>query len=82
MAMTPMASHVSIRPSVIQPLVHPQHAGIDRYIDESIFGNRPINSDVPLFGGVPLQILERLVQESPRDYSGKLPGVVPKENTV
>ncbi|XP_010656540.1 uncharacterized protein LOC100251651 isoform X1 [Vitis vinifera] len=44
--------------------------------------NRPINSDVPLFGGVPLQTSERLVQESPRDYSGKLPGVVPKEDTA
>ena len=44
--------------------------------------NRPINSDVPLFGGVPLQTSERLVQESPRDYSGKLPAVVPKEDTT
>ena len=44
--------------------------------------NKPINSDVPLFGGVPLQTSERLVQESPRDYSGKLPGVVPKEDTA
>ena len=36
--------------------------------------SRPINCDVPLFGGVPLQTSEHLVQESPRDYSGKVPG--------
>ena len=44
--------------------------------------SRPINCDVPLFGGVPLQTSEHLVQEYSRDYSGKVPGVVPREDTA
>ncbi|CBI25597.3 unnamed protein product, partial [Vitis vinifera] len=42
MTMTPTASHVSIRPSVIQPLVQPQQARIDCYTDESTFGPRVV----------------------------------------
>ena len=44
--------------------------------------NRPINCDVPLSEGVPSQTSERLVQESPRNYSGKVPDVAPKKDTA
>ena len=44
--------------------------------------NRPINCDVPLSEGMPSQISERLVQESPRNYSGKVPDVAPKKDTA
>ena len=44
--------------------------------------NIPINCDVPLSEGMPSQISERLVQESPRDYSGKVPDVAPKKDTA
>lgn len=44
--------------------------------------NRPITGDVPLFGGVPLQTSERVVRESPSDFTTKLPGVVPQEDSA
>ena len=42
--------------------------------------NRPINYDVPLSEGMPSQTSKCLVQESPRDYSGKVPDVAPKKD--
>ena len=44
--------------------------------------NRPINYDVPLSEGMPSQTSKCLVQESPRDYSGKVPDVAPKKDTA
>nr|XP_017190695.2 uncharacterized protein LOC103447271 isoform X1 [Malus domestica] len=37
MTMTPSTSHVNIRPSVLQPLIHPQQTRLDKYVGESTF---------------------------------------------
>ncbi|XP_059453066.1 uncharacterized protein LOC132183699 isoform X3 [Corylus avellana] len=40
------------------------------------------NSDVPPTGGAPIQISEHMVREPPKEYSTRLPGILPKEDTV
>ncbi|TQE03060.1 hypothetical protein C1H46_011231 [Malus baccata] len=42
MTMTPSYSHVNIRPSVLQPLIHPQQAWLDNYVDKSTFVPRVV----------------------------------------
>ncbi|KAJ6435724.1 hypothetical protein OIU84_000857 [Salix udensis] len=44
--------------------------------------SKPANSDVSHAVAVPIQASEHLVQESPKEYSGKLPGVVSQEDAV
>ncbi|KAK9269190.1 hypothetical protein L1049_000959 [Liquidambar formosana] len=44
--------------------------------------NKPLYSDVHPAGNIPFQTSERPVHESPEDYSGKLPGTIPKEETI
>lgn len=44
--------------------------------------NKIVTRDVPPIGSVPVQTSECLVHESPKEFSNKLAGVVPKEDTV
>eukprot|EP00258_Populus_trichocarpa_P044344 XP_024460363.1 uncharacterized protein LOC7455655 isoform X3 [Populus trichocarpa] len=44
--------------------------------------SKPANTDVSHAAGVPIQASEQLVHESPKEYTGKLPGVVSKEYAV
>ena len=44
--------------------------------------SKPANTDVSHAAGVPIQASEQLVHESPKEYTGKLPGVVSKEDAV
>uniref|UniRef100_A0A5B6Z740 Protein kinase domain-containing protein n=1 Tax=Davidia involucrata TaxID=16924 RepID=A0A5B6Z740_DAVIN len=44
--------------------------------------NKPANSDFTPVGGMRFQTSDPMVHESPKDYPGKLPGGVPKEDTI
>ncbi|XP_038699357.1 uncharacterized protein LOC119996700 isoform X1 [Tripterygium wilfordii] len=44
--------------------------------------NKLINNDIPHVGGLPIQSSERLIQEPAKDFSGKISGLVPKEDTI
>ncbi|KAA8535279.1 hypothetical protein F0562_030282 [Nyssa sinensis] len=44
--------------------------------------NKPANSDFTPVGCMTFQTSDHMVHESPKDFSGKLPDVVPKEDTV
>ncbi|KAG6739908.1 hypothetical protein POTOM_057526 [Populus tomentosa] len=44
--------------------------------------SKPANSDAPHAVAVPIQASEHLVQESPKEYYGKLPGVLSQEDAV
>ncbi|XP_015893672.2 uncharacterized protein LOC107427772 isoform X1 [Ziziphus jujuba] len=44
--------------------------------------NKIVTRDMPPVGGVPVQTSECMVHESPKEYSSKLPGVIPKEDPV
>ncbi|KAK1550898.1 hypothetical protein Q3G72_026599 [Acer saccharum] len=42
MTMNPASSHVGVRPTMVQPLMQPQQAWLERYSDESPFGTRVV----------------------------------------
>lgn len=44
--------------------------------------NKIVTQDVPPVEGVPVQTSECMVDESPKEFSNKLPGVNPKEDSV
>ncbi|PON67148.1 Mitogen-activated protein kinase kinase kinase [Parasponia andersonii] len=43
---------------------------------------KPVIRDMPPVGGVPVQGSERLIHESPKEYSNKFPGIVTNEDTI
>ncbi|XP_057495145.1 uncharacterized protein LOC130780226 isoform X2 [Actinidia eriantha] len=51
-------------------------------IKQEILINKPVNSDIHPVGGMPFQMSDHLVYESPKDYSSKLPGIASKEDIV
>ncbi|CAK9135273.1 unnamed protein product [Ilex paraguariensis] len=51
-------------------------------VKQDVLMNRPGNDDIPPVGGMPFQTSDLVVHESPKDNSGKLLGIVPKEDIV
>ncbi|GFY80777.1 kinase superfamily with octicosapeptide/Phox/Bem1p domain-containing protein [Actinidia rufa] len=51
-------------------------------VKQEILINKPVNSDIHPVGGMPFQMSDHLVYESPKDYSSKLPGIASKEDIV
>ncbi|KAK2987100.1 hypothetical protein RJ640_009559 [Escallonia rubra] len=63
--------------NVVQPIVVPP----EYQLKQEAY-TKPAYSDTSLVGGLPSQTSDHLVHESPKDYSGKLQGVVQKEDTL
>ncbi|PHU11239.1 hypothetical protein BC332_18169 [Capsicum chinense] len=51
-------------------------------VKQEVAVNKPVNSDYLVVGGVPGQTLDNLSGESPKNYSGTVPNMLPKENDV
>ncbi|KAL5839887.1 hypothetical protein ACOSQ4_012495 [Xanthoceras sorbifolium] len=69
--------------------VEAQHENVQQFqlplqyqVKQEALLNKPITSDVPHVGLVHVPSSERLLHESPREYSGKFPAVVSKDDTV
>uniref|UniRef100_A0A5B6Z634 Protein kinase domain-containing protein n=1 Tax=Davidia involucrata TaxID=16924 RepID=A0A5B6Z634_DAVIN len=67
----------SCQENIVQQLVVPTQYQVKQ---EAL--NKPANSDFTPVGCMPFQTSDHMVHESPKDFSGKLPGIVPKEDTV
>ncbi|CAN4103616.1 unnamed protein product [Withania somnifera] len=51
-------------------------------VKPEVAANKPVNSDFRIVGGVPGQTLDNLSGESPKNYSGTVPTMLPKENDI
>lgn len=60
------------------------HAMPPQYqVKQEIVMNKPVvNSDINPGGGMPFQMSDQLVRESPKDYYSKLPGIAHKEDII
>ncbi|PSS21011.1 Dual specificity protein kinase [Actinidia chinensis var. chinensis] len=74
MATLPRPCHDNSVQQLVEP---PQYQ-----VKQEILINKPVHSDVHSVGGMPFQMSDHLVHESPKDYSSKLPGIASKEDTL
>ncbi|CAN4113132.1 unnamed protein product [Withania somnifera] len=51
-------------------------------VKQEVAANKAVNSDFLIVGGVPGQTPDNLNGESPRNYSGTIPTMLPKENDI
>ncbi|OAY31767.1 uncharacterized protein LOC110599602 isoform X1 [Manihot esculenta] len=55
MTMSPTSSHVAMRPTIVQPLVQPQQARVERFSDENMHGTRIVQFPDPGYNAYQLQ---------------------------
>lgn len=70
----PQPSHVNTTEQLLVPSQY--------QAQQEVAANKPVNSDFLIVGGVPGQTLDNLSGESPKNYSGTVPTMLPKENDI
>lgn len=90
MTMAPPASHVSVRPNVLQPLIQPQQNRLDQYNDESTSGPRIIQVPVEQsYNGYQVQVPSVMVagnygwvQVPPQEHVIFSEGLLPQQQVM